>query len=94
MSAVIHAAALWCVAAGLLAGAVVTVSARDGRAGLRVALDFWLAAGLLNLSFARDWGPPLVAALVLAVRQTAGLGLRHSAAGLRDLFPRRSRNDS
>ncbi|WP_433304841.1 hypothetical protein ACQP2F_16430 [Actinoplanes sp. CA-030573] len=90
MSALIHAAALFCVAAGLVAGVVVALSARDGRLGLRVGLDFWLAAGLLNLSLARDWQGPLVAGLVLAVRQTAGLGMRHPVVSLRDLTPWRS----
>ena len=82
-----HAAALCCVAAGLVAGGGVAVSARDARLGLHVALDFWLAAGLLNLSHATGWEPLLVAALIIVVRQTVGSSLRHTTVRLRELLP-------
>jgi hypothetical protein len=76
MSALTRWAAWRCVAAGLIAGAVVAMAARDGREGLRVAPDFWLAARLLSLTAGEGWEPTLVAALILAVRRTAGLALR------------------
>jgi uncharacterized membrane protein len=82
-----HAAAVCCVAAGLVAGAAVALSAREGLLGLRVALDFWLAAGLLNLSRATGWEALLVTALIIAVRQTVGMSLRHTSVQLRDLLP-------
>jgi hypothetical protein len=85
--ALVHAAALCCVAAGLVAAAAVAVTARDGRLGLRVALDFWLAAGLLTLSQATGWEPLLVTALIVGVRQTVGLSLRHTTVRWREVLP-------
>lgn len=64
------------VVAGLLCGALVAVRGRAPLEGLRVLLDFLLAAGLIRLSRADSWTPLLLAALVLLVRQTAGRGLR------------------
>ena len=81
MSALAHAAAIFCVAAGLVAGAAVAVALRDGRAGMAVGLDFWLAAGLVTLTTAEGWQAPLVAAVVLAVRQTAARALRSRGEG-------------
>ena len=81
MTGVVHTAALLCVAAGLIAGAACGLSARDGRLALRVALDLWLAAGLLNLTAARDWSSLAAASLIILVRQTAFFGLRHPPGG-------------
>ncbi|MFI7070732.1 hypothetical protein [Micromonospora sediminicola] len=75
MSALIGYAALACVAGGLLAGSVVLAVARDGRLALRVALDLWLAAGLLRLALPPSWDQLLSAAAIVAVRQLVGLGL-------------------
>ncbi|MEV0001691.1 hypothetical protein AB0H28_05310 [Micromonospora sp. NPDC050980] len=80
MSALIGYAAAVCVAAGLLAGLVVLVVARDGRLALRVALDLWLAAGLLRLALPPSWDQLLSAAAIIAVRQLVGLGLGPSRA--------------
>jgi hypothetical protein len=76
MTLLLGYAALGCVAAGLLTGAVTLALGRDLRAALRMALDFWLAAGLLRLGAIPGWAPLLTAATILAVRQLIGLALR------------------
>ncbi|MFC0005551.1 DUF1622 domain-containing protein [Micromonospora siamensis] len=81
MNAVIGYASLACVAAGLLAGLTALAVTRDGRAALRVALDLWLAAGLLRLALPPSWDQLLSAAAIVAVRQLVGLGM--SAGGAR-----------
>ncbi|WP_433088887.1 hypothetical protein ACQP1P_21870 [Dactylosporangium sp. CA-052675] len=78
MSVLLGYAALGCVAAGLVSGAVTLALGRDVREALRTALDFWLAAGLLRLSGAPGWEPLLVAATILAIRQLVGWSLRGS----------------
>ncbi|MEJ7742560.1 MAG: hypothetical protein WKF73_08485 [Nocardioidaceae bacterium] len=50
MTRLLEQAALLCTAAGLIAGALVVGSTRDPRLGLRVALEFFMAAGLLRLA--------------------------------------------
>ncbi len=75
MSTLVGYASLACVAAGLIAGVVALAVARDGRVALRVALDLWLAAGLLRLALPPSWDQLLSAAAIIAVRQLVGLGL-------------------
>ena len=70
------AVAVVVVSAGLMCGVVVAVRGRAPLEGLRVLLDFLLAAGLIRLTGADSWTPLLLAALTLVVRQTAGQGLR------------------
>ncbi|MGC1211556.1 MAG: hypothetical protein WA890_09885 [Micromonospora sp.] len=80
MNAVLGYASLACVAAGLVAGLVVLISVRDGRLALRVALDLWLAAGLLRLALPPAWDQLLSAAAIVAVRQVVGMGLASTRA--------------
>ncbi|MQY03982.1 hypothetical protein [Actinomadura macrotermitis] len=79
MTLLVQYAVLCCVAAGLVTGAVALVIARDGRAALRIALDFWLAAGLLRLGAAAGGEPLLATAAIMAVRQLVAWSLRRPA---------------
>lgn len=63
------------VIAGLVTAAVVTAAARAPIEGLRILLDFLLAAGLLRLSSAEGWKVLAVAGLTVVVRQLVGRGL-------------------
>lgn len=69
-------AALLCTAAGILAGLAVVLSTGEGKLALRVALELWLAAGLLRLAGTPSVSSIATAASILAVRQLVGLGLR------------------
>jgi hypothetical protein len=75
--------AVVCTAAGVIAGVVVLVSARDTLLALRFAVDFWLAAGLLRLAGEPTWQLLAGAAGIIVVRQLASLGLRTSPAALK-----------
>ena len=77
----IRYASLACVVAGLLSGAVALGVSRDVRVALRIALDLWLAAGLLRLALPAQAEQLLAAAAIIVVRQVVGLGLRRRAAG-------------
>jgi hypothetical protein len=76
MTDLISYASLACVAAGLLAGLLTLLTVRDGLLALRLALDLWLAAGLLRLALPPAWEQLLAAAAIVAVRQLVGLTLR------------------
>lgn len=76
MNAVIQYGVMLCVVAGLVCGALALVVARDARTALRVALDFWVAAGLLRLSLPPGGGQLLAAAAIIAIRQLVGFALR------------------
>ena len=79
MNVALHYASLLCVAAGLVCGAVALVVSRNVPMALRVALDFWLAAGLLRLALPSA-GPELLgAAAIIVVRQLVGVALRAPA---------------
>lgn len=78
MTALIEYASLTCVAAGVASGALALAVGRDPRMALRVALDLWLAAGLLRLMLAAGWEELLAAAAVVAVRQIVGVALHHT----------------
>jgi hypothetical protein len=75
VTTIIGYASMLCVLAGLLTGALVLLTVRNPRLALQVALDFWVAAGLLRLSVRPGWDQLLSAAAILAVRQIAGLTL-------------------
>ncbi|WP_144127133.1 DUF1622 domain-containing protein [Catellatospora sichuanensis] len=82
----VRGAAQLCVAAGFVAGALVFGRCRSGRVALSVALDFWLAAGLLTLSLATTWTAILAAAAIVGLRRMLALALAqrpHQAAGER-----------
>jgi hypothetical protein len=76
VSTLVEYAALACVAAGILVAALIVLTTGNGWLALRVALDFWLAAGLLRLGQVPGWEPLLSAALIIAIRQLAGRALR------------------
>lgn len=86
----LEGAALLCTGAGAAAAVLTVVTTGDGRTGLRLALDFWLAAGLLRLSHGGGWQPLLAAAVILAIRQLAGRALRRPAVRFGDLLPPRA----
>lgn len=88
MTAWIPFAALCCVAAGLVAGVLTGAAARDGQTGLGVALDFWLAGGLLNLGVEPGWQPLAVAASILVIRRLLGVSLRRPVVRPAELFRR------
>jgi hypothetical protein len=79
-SGVLQQASLLCVAGGLVAGLLVLGVSRDARAALRVALDMWLAAGLLRLALPPAWDQLLAAAAILVIRQLVRLSLRRAPA--------------
>lgn len=74
-------AALAMAAAGLVAAAVTAAAARRPLLGVKVLLDFLLAAGLLRLTGDPAWTTVATAAAVVAVRRLVGLGLRAGAGG-------------
>jgi hypothetical protein len=80
---ILHYASLICVAAGLICGVLTMLVARDVRVALRVALDLWLAAGLLRLALPAAAPQLLATAVIIGVRQLVGLALR-SPAGRTD----------
>lgn len=63
------------VGTGLVTGLIVAGAARAPREGLKVLLDFLLAAGLLRLMGPQSWATLTAAAVTIAVRQVAGRGL-------------------
>lgn len=76
---VADAAALVVTVSGLV---VMAIAAFIGawRMGLKVAVDLWLAAGLLRLGFEPDFDRLAPAAAIVAVRQVVGIGLRISGS--------------
>jgi uncharacterized membrane protein len=86
MTAVVAYAALACIAGGLIAAALVLARTGDGRLALSIALDFWLAAGLLRLGQAPGWEPLLVTAIIIGIRQLAGRALRRPPVRAADVF--------
>jgi hypothetical protein len=71
--------ALLCTAAGAVAGAVAAARTRRLLPSLPLAVDFWLAAGLLRLSGDPTWQTIASAACIIAVRQIVRLGLRQAS---------------
>lgn len=86
-------AALICVVAGLVAGLVALLAVRDPRLALRIALDLWLAAGLLRLAQPPSWQSLLAAAAIVAIRQlvTRTLTAGSSGEAVSDTHPRAGR---
>ena len=66
-----RALSLLCAAAGV--AVFVSVAFRRIRPdeAIRLALEFWLAAGLLRLSWLGSWGAILTAAVIVVVRKGA-----------------------
>jgi uncharacterized membrane protein len=76
VSALLQAGAVLCTALGMLSAVAVLVRARDLRLGVRVLLEFLLAAGLLRLVDEPGWRQLLTAALTVGVRALLSYGLR------------------
>ncbi|MEV4133158.1 hypothetical protein AB0J72_13445 [Dactylosporangium sp. NPDC049742] len=83
MRVLVEYAALGCVAAGVVAGWVTFALGRDLRGALGVALDFWLAGGMLRLSVGTDWRPLAAAAAILVVRKLLVVSVGRSRGRLR-----------
>jgi hypothetical protein len=80
VTAVLEYAALACVLGGIISGGVAGLVSRDIRVGLRIALDLWLAAGLLRLALPQSGDQLLAAATIIVVRQLVSAGLRRPAS--------------
>ncbi|XVU22922.1 hypothetical protein ACQPZJ_37470 [Actinoplanes sp. CA-054009] len=78
MTTLIQYASMFCVAAGIVGGALALAVTRDVRPALRSALDFWLAAGLLRLALPTDLAQLLAVAVIIAVRQVVSRAFRAS----------------
>lgn len=85
MAQVLQDAALVCVVLGLVSSLAVAVRAPQVRLPLAVLLDFLLAAGLLRLSVEVTGRTFATAAVVVAVRKLAvvGVGQTRIASGAR-----------
>lgn len=71
-----QSASLACVLAGVSA---LVIEARDLlRRGLPLAMDFWLAAGLLRLSESVAWSSILIAATVVLLRKLLSFSIHLS----------------
>jgi len=68
--------ALFCSAAGLISSAIVLATVRRPLLALSVAVDFWVAAGLLRLSGRLSWEVIAGAAGIMLLRQLINFGLR------------------
>jgi hypothetical protein len=70
--------AVLCVALGVSAGAAVLLATRQALFAIRVAVDFWVAAGLIRLTGDVTWSTLASAAGIVAIRQLLNLALRLS----------------
>jgi hypothetical protein len=78
MTTLLAYASMLCVAAGLICGAMALAVERRFLVALRVALDFWLAAGLLRLVEPATLTSLLGTAIIIAIRQVVSAALRSS----------------
>ena len=76
MSTALQTGALVCTALGLVAALAVLVATRDARLGVKVLLEFLLAAGLLRLSDDPSARTLAAAAALVGVRRLIAYGLR------------------
>lgn len=70
--------AMLCTGGGLIAGLIAFAATGRGIPALRLALEFWTAAGLIRLAGPPSWPQLGSAAAIVAVRQLISLGLRDS----------------
>jgi len=70
------AASLVVSAFGLVAGTAAFISVRHIRLALGVALELWMAAGLLRLSAEGTWSALCAAGSILAIRKVVVWSLR------------------
>ena len=69
------AVALGVIVLGLVSSAVVAAAGSVPRLGLRVLLDFLLAAGLIRLAGPQSWSSLGAVVALIVVRQIASRGL-------------------
>ncbi len=83
MNGALATAALAMTAGGVLT--LLSAPVHGWRPAIRLALEFWTGAGLLNLSAAPGWPALGVAAAIIAIRQLVQLGRDRASAprGLR-----------
>jgi hypothetical protein len=81
MTTITHEAALLVTAAGLVVAVLALATTRQFSLSLAVLLDFFTAAGLLQLFGPPTWPRLATVALTISVRQLAGRGLRAAQAG-------------
>lgn len=62
--------------AGVVVVVIMTVLGGRWRLGLSLALDLWLAAGLLRLTADLSWRGIASAATIVVIRQLVGFGMR------------------
>lgn len=79
MTQALQGAALVCVVLGLVSSLAVAGRARRVQPPLAVLLDFLLAAGLLRLSAAASATAIATAAVIIAVRKLAVIGIGQHA---------------
>jgi hypothetical protein len=72
---VISAAASLITAAGVLVAIWAAVLTRNVRQGFPLALDLWMAAGLLRLSDESDWRHIAAAAAIVLIRKLVAVAL-------------------
>jgi hypothetical protein len=70
--------ALLCTTGGLISGLLVVLTVRRPLLALQVAIDFWVAAGLLRLTGRPSWEAIVGAAGILGLRQLIMFTLSHS----------------
>jgi hypothetical protein len=87
MITIAHEAALMVTAAGLVVAVLALATTRQFSVSLAVLLDFFTAAGLLQLIGPPTWPRLATVALTIIVRQLAGRGLRAAQAGQLRLTP-------
>ena len=71
MTDVLGPLALGLVATGLVAAIAALITTQEWRAALAMALDLWMAAGLLRLSEPPTFGRLATAAALIAIRHLA-----------------------
>jgi len=81
MTPLLDALAVACTAAGLLAALAVLARTGRGMLALQVALDFWVAAGLMRLAGPPSWSRLGSVAAIVALRQLLAWAIRSSTAG-------------
>jgi hypothetical protein len=63
------------VAAGVVAGMIVSASRQSLRDGIKATLDLWMAAGLLKLAADATWSAIAIAAIVVTLRHLLSASL-------------------
>jgi hypothetical protein len=87
MTTIAHETALLITAGGLVVAVLALATTRRFSLSLAVLLDFFTAAGLLQLIGPPTWPRLATVALTITVRQLAGHGLRATQAGQLRLTP-------